>query len=1072
MKKKIYLLITIIIMLCAEMFFHNISAQAASVVQIQDDLWVGADGNIYFQTHDHRASSSIRYATIGFTVTKCELGTKNAIEEIYIPIALGDYEETKAGNYVTTVFKISKGDIISKISAKDPTWLSDINSGQKCYIKFDAIMITIENNVASGMIDASGNYYVNSASKKPGIYDKTSIDQLKTAYGWSDTSSIDTHFNKYLLFNGEPTIPGGGSGTTTGKIDAYVKTGNTSSLYDLSLGIPTSEDVTNKIIADRWYGNANITEKTLIKEYDFPYTLKWQEWYDYVHYDPDTGWTGDWVDRESTVTITVEKEATFRYITGLNIYSLVSIDVYNAVFPNEHISYGGVDVPISYGINGNYNPADVTDWNYIEEQHVDWGLYTGGTVEIDVGRGGSYDSAYALAEEDANDPDKAGLEKTFARNDSLQIDGTVYMDGNWTELNEANEYKTPDWIGFPSKDSFPHYTAEQTVTIPDWVANDIYVTQLKATYKKIAVSGEPVRQFVDSILPDNVIKEYEKNEPIRVHTPVISPVIVDGEDETQLIITPSDDYIDGQLKLDGTYNFHWDDAIHRYIMGYGDSGDPSKYNKYVKKKEMMFPFDVVYQNHVVPANTWFTVGKADWVNTPIYIPSWAEEMAGNVQYKVTAENAYDESGQQIMDRIEKQENIANVQIKVDGSGENYVATYSMPVQTSGIIYGFEIDGVNTKDIFNKDYSTNIGDLTSISLANEKTELKVGTKNRLGLNTLRYTMDGKTTSWNKENTLPLGVNKDDIATGIDKGVQFSFQVRTIANLGDSEDDAVCILPTYRYVAADGTVYNMDDIDIYYHDTNQYFVKYGSQQDISNLKIVSLADSQFESSVYDYGEGYRTDYFHTQELTYTVNVDDTQELQSNLISEYLNRDISSYTVSGVKMSHKLRVLTGNYGQLQMAADGEGNLARDDGYYKELTGVGGEASIGSYYGKFMSSMQTWHGQYKIPDQLFVCAKDTDLVDYALNNELNEQSDIWFKDGYLVLNFYIFSVNDGDNHLQYFSRQNAFAAENMWMTEGGRQTVSVNENQIELLPGDVAIIDMNQSVSDRYTTGIYMIN
>lgn len=1044
-------------------------------IAVTNDLYIGADNNIYFVIRNLKSNdtSDLHYQVIGFTITKCTVGDKNPLEDIYVPVLLGPYTETLDGNkYVSTIYKIDRDEILSRIGQRDPEWLKDINSGLTCYLKFDAVIVTVKDGIVSGSMDEKGNLYINTEAEKPGIYNKNTIEELKNVYEWDSVESIDSLFDKYLLFLGEEeeTI----TNYHTGVNNAYFKTGNTSDLFDLSKSIPTSEDVTNKIECDKWFGSMSVAEIKKKKSYTFPYILKWNEWDPYASYDSTTGtYTGAWVQQQVYKSITVKKEAKFYTLNGIDIYAFDGADIYNGTYPTGSISYSGVDVPVSFGVNGIDNPLNVPKWDYLERMHIKWGTYSGGTKVIDAGNT-SYATAYAMAYQDANNDDKAGLTKTEARNDYVVVDGITFMDGRWVELTKANDYHTPAYANFPTFGNYPRYSAEKTVTIPSSVANSTYLTHLTATYRRITLEGDDYKIIANSIIPDSVIEEYKQNEPIRVHTPVISPIrVIDAEPETQLITPVEDSYIDGQLILDNYYTFHWDEAMHRDILGYGSSGDPSKYDKYVAKKEMRFPFDVYYKGQYMKAGAWILIEKDDWQNTTVYIPPFAEEMNGLIDYRVTAENIYDETGEEVTERISKKENLANVTVSIDGSGENYVATYSISAQTSGILYGFEIDGINNKDAYTKNATSSMSDLQNYSLAQNKEELKVGTRNRIGENSVRYTVDNSvTTSWDKSNTLPLGIDEENKPTEVGSGFKFSFQLKSIGNLGDNENDAIYIIPSYRYVKPDGTVLESDEFNLYYSDDNGLFTKYMGTIDQKNIHTVQLKDDLFCGSVFDYGDGSSINNLHNNELLYTAQNDDTLSLSNKTMTEFLSTKVDSYSLCRIQLTNKLRVLDGNYGYIKNSLTGEGNLGKTDNY-NLLSQVDKEHNE-LVYNKFVKSMQTWHGEYEIPDDLYICDSSINLEEYATNHDLTEDSDIWYNNGYLILNFYIYSKNDNHDHLQYYPKTSNYGSSNMWRTEGGRNEMNINGSNIDLRDGDIVVISMDKMKKNKnhYTNSIFMIN
>ena len=119
---------------------------------------------------------------------------------------------------------IPESQVMSKIAGIDGSWLADIqgDSEQPCYLKFDAIMICIDDSKSefggrfSGYMMSEENqaYEPDYSAEYPGVWDKFTKDDLKyNTYGWAAPASIDTHFDIYLLYKGgkpkEPVISTG-----------------------------------------------------------------------------------------------------------------------------------------------------------------------------------------------------------------------------------------------------------------------------------------------------------------------------------------------------------------------------------------------------------------------------------------------------------------------------------------------------------------------------------------------------------------------------------------------------------------------------------------------------------------------------------------------------------------------------------------------------------------------------------------------------------------------------------------------------------------------------------------------
>ena len=108
------------------------------------------------------------------------------------------------------------------------------------------------------------------------------------------------------------------------------------------------------------------------------------------------------------------------------------------------------------------------------------------------------------------------------------------------------------------------------------------------------------------------------------------------------------------------------------------------------------------------------------------------------------------------------------------------------------------------------------------------------------------------------------------------------------------------------------------------------------------------------------------------------------------------------------------------------------------------------------------------------------TALIEVVNNNpalkvgaEKSLNKDFIKKDGYLVINFDIKTVNDGQYHLQYYGGN-----KDQWQMEGCPDTVEVGDkafNDTITIPvesGDVAIVDLEKSTMDNFYVGYNRIN
>lgn len=352
------------------------------------------------------------------------------------------------------------------------------------------------------------------------------------------------------------------------------------------------------------------------------------------------------------------------------------------------------------------------------------------------------------------------------------------------------------------------------------------------------------------------------------------------------------------------------------------------------------------------------------------------------------------------------------------------------------------------------------------------------------------------------------------------------------------DCIIIKPSFRYISPDGTVNRDIDVYYHTGSPDgkeEYlFVQYGEARDLECKEEVRISDLRFNGSYYYNSGQYEQDkrqvidkdmmnmlsesYSVKNESLWKYHHDDAeyskdsanayQKLIANLegrtgfpdeaystTSVFLNRKTNSYCLSEIVLNSRLRLLTGNVEQLKMNENNEGDSLQylDDrlsnGTAYKITPQTCEAYGLDYWEKHRKSMQTWFGTYWIPNQLFVTDDvfevDTDgdgvkekydnLWDYTNAKGYIEENDPIFKNtGYLVVNFEIYTKNDGQDHLSYIG-SNA----DMWKIEGQPDTVEAGDPnipgdtvEIEVDSGDVAVIDLRRSIADGWTTGYNIIN
>lgn len=506
----------------------------------------------------------------------------------------------------------------------------------------------------------------------------------------------------------------------------------------------------------------------------------------------------------------------------------------------------------------------------------------------------------------------------------------------------------------------------------------------------------------------------------------------------------------------------------------------------------------------------------------------------------------------------------------------YCARYSIPVQVSGTIYGLQVDAINDERDFDSNYNDSGRRTDGIySFASNKEEKKNGTKNRLKfysndnfypdykrdvkknsdfettdsddntktkkqkaasslkkmVNYLRYTLDGMTTDkWDTKNTLAMEPGKSNSTAGagaLHPGHKIAIELKTIASLWGSED-YVELIPHYRYVGTDGTVFSIkgktpeNSIDIWYKDEKGRLVKMGSDYDIKNMTTAHLGESYFNDARYDYLKNYTKGLLTGKTpLTNTASIDGKSE------NEILNTDVKVSCLSHIIIPSKLRLFTADEGQLieNLSLDagkskvdtandlqtvsrytvdskldedhilyGIDALHNTDGSTKDkVTDKSVLARLPeSMYARYKKSMQTWYATYQIPTNIYVCEKGA-LEKYVEDNgsgaDINDFTG-WKKQGKLILSFEIYTHQTVDGkdhrHLEYTTRMEA--AENPdrpgTPTPPGTTPPETDtppddpdapyddpENPDPTNPTDVGEIDLTTTIEDRYdSTPLYI--
>lgn len=963
--------------------------------------------------------------------------------------------------------------------------------------------------------------------------------------------------------------------TFTGHVDA--KTYNRSDSYNLSNlndprgRIPSGEILTNGIEVDKWYCDYSVEKHEVTPQIaNVYYTYKWdayygdiRDWHSATTDNPDSysgkdsfSVTGTSIVKDSSKLICALPISPTHPSHSDSCYGTKTMYDVSWREMHEETRTGilkQIERKIYYYTLDTYDVETFAKGEITCENTDGISAYSGGTVIYSYNAGNSVQygvnqnasvtnhvthtpqAVYkTIKGADYNDCDRiananldSDADRFEAHNDLFYVkDGstthTFLSNATFRSGSEINPVPLGTY-NFPDMTVASYPQLEKNVSIPFSCPNGFYYTSGTYTYNSIVNNTKATlirrnapetHSAYTASINDRIVSRFVQNEPVFVHTPVVSRIDTDGSAEVQLVASKQNSLmVDYQLRLDNMYSFQFDIEQHLNLLGYSLNGVAGSYSRYVSSTygaEVRFPFDVAIVTNdgtgdkltYYKENTWI---KVDYdVETFYYIPSWAKEIDyGEIYFRVFAYNfdsLPDATRDLFYNNIDAQDQANNILADQNLPTQHYIAYTKIAVQTSGYIYGLEVVGCNDSVIFNPNESINPNNTFNNHIeqfAKNYCEYKSGTLNRLGGVAVKYTntydylgtpIHAVTNSWNPKYTIPFanGSGVTNTVGTLGRGTKIGFTINTLSNLWNSEDKVV-INPRYRYVTAGGTEYDYDDIIVYYcvgTSGEKHFIELDSARDVfENFSKTKLYDSYFVGTYTD------------------KEIDDTAKIYSNIhnmntsrwnvygATQVLNTNggdgVNCYSLGNIVLSEPLKTYTGNEEWLSYNC---GNLVRLDANRLNSLVTSKDTIKDSVTDNlvantdkelFEASMQKWYGEYYVPSDIHIVIK-SDLDPYGGSFEdyveskggIGDDDDIFQDTGFLVLNFDITSIRKGEEDLTYYQNQNMLQVENNRSANHETVYAGASDTPITLRDGDIAIFDMLHDVKSYYSVGIGWTN
>lgn len=460
--------------------------------------------------------------------------------------------------------------------------------------------------------------------------------------------------------------------TTTSYVDLEpsLSASISSEKYDVTQGIPTSENVNYSITADNALYNITTRTRTIkagVRDITIKLSAQYPQKYTEITYNE----SGDKIETTEiemkTITKTVTKKFSYDMpelllydVPGSNIYPVLNGAI-QAINEESVLSSGMIGLTGSQ-TKGTQTLTITADIPNVKD--IEWGYL------------GTFSS-------------KSEAQKALNKNDGTSVKNRIIA-----AVHSA--------VGYTGSVNYSYYGLNVTTTTHNGVKPVVArvsggnTQMIPPTYPNgtYVAGGNVLYAGAQSfpLSPNNVI----------VHTPVVNGSYVSSTSEfvnQKISINSNVKY----LMLDEQFTIYIpDNGIHNNIKGYGNRKYNSKQGvtalqtTWGKIKDVKLPFDAYLHysrngaayKYFIKAGTWLSDSGVNSVisltnNTYTFtIPVWAKEGACNIETRVIAENAITKD----MYNLSELDKNASVQ--------NYVATKLIPVEVIGKIYDLRVSASN------------------------------------------------------------------------------------------------------------------------------------------------------------------------------------------------------------------------------------------------------------------------------------------------------------------------------------------------------------------------------------------
>ena len=255
------------------------------VAKASKQLYFDEDGSLYYIAREKKATSNIKYSTIGWIIKRYDMPLDVAGQQ-YVIVTKNTYKPYEAdpndSRYVYCYYRSDKNEILNAIKSVSMEWYDVLNKyGDTVYI--DSVMTVVEYGEPQGYLYSGGKYTGE-------VY--FDYEGIAGARYWASPQSLLVNFGMSVEFPALYT-PLATSieniATETIKVgNALFSTATNGSLdYDITKGLPAGEELYVKsgvssglyeFYVDRITGKVTLCVGVPVK-----YILKWTDYYGEYH---------------------------------------------------------------------------------------------------------------------------------------------------------------------------------------------------------------------------------------------------------------------------------------------------------------------------------------------------------------------------------------------------------------------------------------------------------------------------------------------------------------------------------------------------------------------------------------------------------------------------------------------------------------------------------------------------------------------------------------------------------------------------------------------------------------------